>query len=657
MALTRIFEPITINKVEIPNRIVRTAHGTHLAHEVFTDEAIAYHVERAKGGCGLSVIEASGVHPSSQNTLFNKSDAVIPGFQALMKALKPYGMRMFQQLFHGGHQTPGIGGTPPWSASAIPSPAYGLVPEPMGTAEIEEITEAFAQAARRCREGGLDGVEIHGAHGYLIQQFLSPLTNVREDKYGGPLENRMRFLQEIARRIRKMVGRDYVVGVRLSASQAEGGIHEAELRQVAQALIDEDLIDYLSVSYGDYFRMDTMVSGMQAPSGYELHSSGEIARGMKVPRMVSGRFRTLEEAEQVLRDGTADMVALVRAQIADPMLVKKTREGRAEEVRPCIACNHGCIGGLIRENRLGCAVNPAVGYELTLSEDLIEKTAAPKHIIVVGGGPSGMEAARVAALSGHRVTLFEATPRLGGAINAAKKAPRYHTMGDITDWLERELYRLGVEMRLSTPVDIDAVEADKPDLLVVATGSLPRMDGIQAHDPANPAKGFDQPHVVSSHDLLLGPARDLGKTALVLDDTGHFEAAAVAAWLIGKGVAVTFVTKWGSITPYADTTMRTVPVLEQLYEGDFTLLTRYQLVEIGRGSAVVRPAQGRRTQTVPADLVVLVTPNQPLRDLYDEARARGIPVRIVGDARAPRDLQVAIREGHRAIRQLGQNFM
>jgi 2,4-dienoyl-CoA reductase-like NADH-dependent reductase (Old Yellow Enzyme family)/thioredoxin reductase len=652
VALKKIFEPIMIGKVEIPNRVVRTAHGTHLARDAFDEDSIAYHAARAKGGCGLTIIEAASVHSSSENTLFNRDDRVIPGFQALMKAVRPYGMRVFEQLFHGGHHTFGEGRRPPWSASTIPSPAVGAVPIPMGEPEIAEIVECFAQAARRCREGGLDGVEIHAAHGYLVHQFLSPLTNRRSDRYGGSLENRMRFLLEILRAVRKAVGADYVVGVRLSASQAPGSIAETELIEVRNALIAGRLIDFLDVSIGDYYRMDTMVSAMPSPTGYELPSSGQLTAGVDLPRIVSGRVRTLEDAEQILRDGAADLVSLVRAQIADPELVRKTRDGRSDEVRPCIGCNQGCIGGLIRDMRLGCAVNPAVGFERTLAEDLITKSSAPRKLLVVGGGPAGMEAARVGALLGHKVVLAEANSRLGGAVNAAKRSPAYLGVGDIVNWQEREIYRLGVEVRLGTYLEAEGVLAERADAVIVATGSMPRMDGVQFGIPAQPASGVNLPHVVSSIDLLLGPGRDLGRSALVLDDTGHFEALAAAEWLIAKGVAVTFVTRFGTITPYVETTLRTVPALERLYKGDFTLLTRHQLLEIRAGSARVRPTQSERIVEVAADTVVLVTPNEPLRSLYDELRDRQSNIVLVGDALAPRDLQVAIGEGHRATRAL-----
>ncbi len=654
MSLKTIFTPLRIGTIEVPNRIVRTAHGTDLARDVLTEDFIEYHAARARGGCGLSILEATSVHPSSLSTLANTDDRVIPGFAALMKAVRPHGMRVFQQLFHGGHNTPGGDMAPPWAPSAIPNPVSGIVPMAMGQPEIDSVVAGFAAAARRCREGGLDGVEIHAAHGYLLHEFLSPLTNRRTDTYGGALANRLRILQEVLRAVQGVAGPGFVVGVRVSASQAEGGIGEAELVSAIAALVEEKLIDFLDVSLGDYYRMDTMVSGMQAPLGYELPSSRQITAGVPVPRIVGGRVRTLEEAEQILRDGVADMVSLVRAQIADPDLIRKTREGRADEVRPCIACNQGCIGGLIRDHRLACAVNPTAGFEVTLSEDKIRRVATPRKVLVIGGGPAGMEAARVAALAGHKVTLAEASSSLGGAINVARRAPRLHTIGDITHWLEQEVYRLGVAVRLGSYLEPDDVLAEAADVVVVATGSSPRMDGEQFSTPARPARGHDLPHVISSIDLLTDNSRALGKSALVLDDTGHYEAIAAAEFLIERGLAVTYLTRHASFAPYVETTMRNIPALERLHRGDFTVLSRHYLAEIQRDTCLVRPLQAgdNRLREIPADTVVLVTPNVPERGLYDALRDRHQRIVLVGDALAPRDLQNAIRDGHRAARAI-----
>jgi len=653
MKLERVFSPIRIGAVEVPNRIVRTAHGTAMSFTDISEIVISYHEARAKGGCGLSILEAAAVHPSSAITQSLLGDKIVGGYRRLMAAIRPHGMRVFQQLWHGGNLYPAYDG-PPWAVSTEPG-YLGYVGRPMTEGEIQELIQSFARAAANCREGGLDGVEIHAGHGYLFQQFLSPIYNNRTDRYGGPIENRMRFLQETLRAVRAATGVDFPVGIRVSASEAPGGITEAEVNEVTIALQKEGLIDFLDASKGDYYRMATFYGAMEAPAGYELPSSTQLTEVATVPRIVTGRFRTLEEAEQVLREGKADLVSLVRAQIADPDLVRKTREGRADQVRPCIACNQGCVGGYIRNHRVGCTVNPVVGMEQAHSEDQIVKTARPKRILIVGGGPAGMEAARVAALAGHHVTLAEATAHLGGAIEIAKRAPRLQGLGDITYWLEQEIYRLGVEVQLGKYMDADDIRKYSADALVIATGSRPRMDGFQIANPGQPARGCDLPHVQSSVDLITDPARTVGRHALVLDTVGHFEGLGAAELLLERGASVTYVTHHISMSPYVESTLRVGPILERLYaRGGLEILLRHHLVEIQRDHCTVRPLQAPAHQgrLVPADTVVLVTQNEPLRALFDELRSESPHAALVGDALSPRDLQLAIADGHFAARAI-----
>jgi 2,4-dienoyl-CoA reductase-like NADH-dependent reductase (Old Yellow Enzyme family) len=648
MALEMVFSPIRLGSVEVPNRVVRTAHGTGMSDPYASDRFIAYHAARAEGGCGLSILGAASVHPSSLIDQVVFDDACIPGFQQLAAAVRPFGMKVFQQLWHGGNLYPGVDG-PPLAVSTIPGYG-GIVGRPMTTGEVEALIQAFADAAVRCQKGGLDGVELHAAHGYVFQQFLTPVLNNRTDRYGGSLENRARVLVDALRATREATGPDFCVGVRLGASESPGGVTEEEEREVLKLLQDQGLVDFVNASKGDYYQMDTMVGAMHNPTGYELSSASQITAARKVPAIVAGRFRTLEEVEQVLREGTADLVSMVRAQIADPDLVRKTREGRGDEVRPCIACNQGCIGGAIRTGVIGCTVNPAVGFEATLSEQLIRPASAPKQVLVVGGGPGGLEAARICAIEGHRVILAEATPKLGGAVNFAKRAPKLAGVGDITYWLEQEIYRLGVEVRLGTYMESADVRGCNPDAVIVATGSMPRMDGHQIADPGEPARGVEQPHVISSIDLFSTP-RELGHTALVLDTVGHYESLAVVEQLLTEGLSVTLLTNHVGMTPYVQSTWRDVAALRRFYQlGEFEVLVRHHLVEIRPGQCIVRPLQaGRnRNRTVPADTVVLVTQNEPSRSLYDELRDEFASIFLVGDALSPRDVQHAIAEGHRA---------
>ncbi len=655
MRLSKVFEPIRIRNVEVPNRVVRTAHGTGLSSPrelLGGEDFIAYHAARARGGVGLTILEAMAVHPSS-GALTASEDRVVERYRALMQEVRPHGMRVFQQLFHQGHIGPAADGGVSWSVSTVPS-VYGNVSMPMRVEQIEEITDAFAAAAVRCREGGLDGVELHASHGYLPAQFLSPLYNDRTDVYGGSLENRMRITEEILRAMRFAVGDDFVVGVRLAASEMPGSVSEDELCLVIQKLQRHGLIDYLTTSKGDHYKPVTIRAGMESAAGYELPSTGQLTAAASVPCIVTGRFQTLEQAERVLLEGVADMVSMVRALIADPDIVRKTREGRAHEVRPCIACNQGCAGGLARSGRMVCAVNAAAGFERTLSEDFLTPVEHPRRVLVLGGGPAGLEAARVAALRGHQVRLVEAGAALGGALNAARRSPRFALIGEMADWLTDAVRRAEIEVALDTRLSAADIVNNGAESVIVATGSRPRLDGFQPARPFEPARGAQQPHVLSSVQLLTQPLPDGASTALVLDTVGHFEAITVAEYLVGKGLAVTFLTSLPTFSgPYVQTTSRDVPALEFLYSGEFTLLVRHHLVEIGSSTCVVRPLQGQRTEEVPADIVVLVTQNEPNRELHDELVAAGHrDVLLVGDAASPRDLQEAIAESHRVARSI-----
>jgi 2,4-dienoyl-CoA reductase-like NADH-dependent reductase (Old Yellow Enzyme family) len=653
MALTRVFEPLNIGGVTIPNRIARSAHGTFFASGQITQRLADYHAARAKGGVGLTILEASSVHPSSAFSLMSYDRSVIDGYKLLVSACQPHGMRLFQQLWHAGHCFVNTMGGAPWGVSSIPSPTNAIMPFAMTIEQIEELKRAYVQSAIWCREGGIDGVEIHAAHGYLIHQFLSPVTNVREDEYGGSLENRMRFLLEVLRDVRKAVGSDYPVGVRIGASGAADRLNEETLGRIIGACEQERLIDFVDITHGDYYKYNNIIGGMDRPMGYELASSGQIAAATSLPTIVIGRIRTLDEAEQILRDGVADMVAMTRAHIADPDIIRKTRAGHPEQVRPCIACDQGCLGPVIRGYPLGCAISPAAGMEATLSEDLIETAALPRKVVIVGGGPGGMEAARVAALRGHRVVLIEAQPKLGGAIEVAKKAPHLHTLGDITNWLEAEVRRLGVDVRENTYADSADILAEAPDAVIIATGSLARLDGRQSQAPHRVIEGHDLPHVVSASDVLTSTQRHFGARAVVFDDTGHFDALAVSEYLIDQGTDVTFISAFRSIGQFVEYETRVDPAVARMRaKGSFHLLMQYQIDEIFVGHCTVRPIHTDKPETLAADTLVFITANQPMRDLYDKLHASLPVVVIVGDAQAPRNLQAAISEGHMAARAI-----
>jgi 2,4-dienoyl-CoA reductase-like NADH-dependent reductase (Old Yellow Enzyme family)/thioredoxin reductase len=658
VSLESIFRPITINRLVVKNRIARASHGTSYGRGTVSEDLVAYHEARAKSGVGLNILEATVVHRSTSNhTVDAVDDTVIPGFEALARSSDRFGMRTFVQLWHGGHRWAPASGQAPLSASNVPCP-LGLVNTPfaMTLDQIEEITEAYADAAARVQQGGLHGVEVHFGHGYLIHQFLCPLTNRREDEYGGDLDGRMRFGRGVLQAVRDRVGADFPVGVRLSDYNVPGGLTPEEAGEVIARLCAEKRVDYVSGSMGSPYSIASMLGAMDQPAGYMLSSAEPIVARADVPTMIAGRYRTLEEGAQAIREGLADMVSFVRPMIADPDLVAKTARGEVERVRPCIACNQGCIGGIrTAQQRMACTVNPAVGYERTLSEDLITPVTTPRTVVVVGGGPAGMEAARLAALHGHKVVLMEAQPTLGGTINIARRAPKLAAIGDITFWQEQELRHLGVDIRLSTFAEADEVLAETPDVVIVATGSLPRMDGLQAARPEAPVPGFERPHVVSSHEVMLSPSERFGRSAVVFDDVGHYEAIAAAEQLIVHGLKVTFVARHSSFAPQIEVIVRTGPALRRLRQGDFTLVVGGRLVEIGERACTLGYLDGEQTWEVPADSVVFVSNNEAQTDLYralggGTRAVRPYELHLIGDANAPRDLLMAIREGHMAGR-------
>ena len=656
MALKKVLTPIQIGTLEIPNRVARTAHATGfgLPSATMSDELIEYHVERAKGGVGLTILESLMMHPSSPGTLMYGAPGLIEGYRKLVERVRPYGMKLFQQLNHTGNIYPPMDGSPPWSSTDAPGPYAGVRATPMTVANIRELIDNCANGAKDAQDAGIDGIEVHCAHGYLLNSFLSPLHNTRTDDYGGSFENRLRIIREILEAIRAVTGVDFPLGVRLSSEILPGGMGPDEVAKVANALIDLKLIDYLNLSIGTEYATHRIVGGMHEPTGYELEYDIPVKESVSVPVLVTGRFRTLEEADAVIRNGHADIVAMTRAHIADPAIVRKTMEDREAEIRPCLGCNHGCIAGLISVARVGCTVNPAVGAELTLSEDLIEKGDKSLRVLVVGGGPAGMEAARVAALGGHDVILAEASSVLGGNVNIAKRAPRRIGIGDITDWLEREIFRLGVDVRLATYVDGSDIAEFAPDVVIVATGSLPDLDGELYLNPGEPVNGIDLPHVISSHDLLLDQTnRDWGASALVFDDNGHYEALAAAEFLIEQGVSVTFVTGHASVAPKLEASLAVHPALERMAEkGQLRVITRAKIVAINQGESEVRHRYGGDGMSISANTVVFVPNNRSNNPLTEELEGFEGRVIVVGDALSPRYLQTAIREGHLAARNL-----
>jgi NADPH-dependent 2,4-dienoyl-CoA reductase/sulfur reductase-like enzyme len=522
----------------------------------------------------------------------------------------------------------------------------------MSKAMIDATVAAFAAAARRGRDGGLDGVELHGAHGYLICQFLSPATNQREDEYGGSLENRARFAKEIIAAIRDECGADFPVGIRISGTEhIEGGIDTVEAGRIAQHL--EPLIDFLDVSQSSYWRFHKFLSTLDDPLGYEIPASEQVTRLVHVPTIVTGRIMTLDHAQHLVESGVADMVSMVRAMIADPLLVAKARDGRESEIRPCIGTSMGCVAQLMTTGRLQCVVNVAAGKETTMAFETPAPAAVKKKVLVVGGGPAGLEAARTAALRGHEVHLYEMTGHLGGQVRMAASAPHRADLEAITRWLADELTRLDVYVHLRTPVDPDLIIDAKPDEVIIATGSTPRR-GFQLATPSIPVPGGTLPHVATSWDVLgFGGRATIGQQAVIYDDTGTFEAVGVADALLAAGARVTIVAReeqLGAHIPYPPATV--AASRERLFAEGVEFVPAMSLAEITPTEVVAKGRGNDVSRRFPADTVVIVTYHEPNDELAAHLTGHGFGVHVVGNAGGTDTIQAAIHSAAGIARTL-----
>jgi 2,4-dienoyl-CoA reductase-like NADH-dependent reductase (Old Yellow Enzyme family) len=647
-----ILSPIRLGNIEVPNRVVRASHLTQYTRQgEVTDKFVAYHEARARGGVGLSILESATVdRAASPAPLDGSTDRVIEGWGRVAEAVHRHGMRVFAQLFHGGNQFDPLDGSAPWSASTIPGWTLGVPAQPMTPGMIEHVVGAFVAAAGRAEAAGLDGVELHGAHGYLIAQFLSPLTNRRSDGYGGPIEHRVRFALEILQAVRSEVSSGFPVGIRLSGNERlHGGLDNDECIAIARIIANSGLVDFIDLSAGVYQSMNKMVGPMNEPRGYELPDSIAVARAITTPCIVTGRILTLDEADDIVARGDAAMVSMVRATIADPNLVRRAVAGLTP--RPCIGCLHGCFGGLfVRE--LGCTVNATVGRESALDDDDLGTTGVRRRVLVVGGGPAGLEAARVAATRGHDVVLYERADRLGGQLGLARLTPDRGDIGLIADWMIAEVERLGVDVRLGQTVSAESLAAvGHVDVAIVATGPSPRAP-LQLGRPTLSLAATASTPVISSWELLSGNGSVPAGPVVLLDDVGHMEAMSVAQHLVEPGRHVTVVTRFSEMASQIQPAWATWSGKEHLARAGMTLHARSVISAIGEGTVTVSSLDGGADVELSAGAVVHVTFHEPNLGLTEALSTIAPEVHVIGEARTQRFLTVSIRDGYEAGRSL-----
>jgi mycofactocin system FadH/OYE family oxidoreductase 2 len=640
-----LFEPIKIKNVLIPNRIASMPHSTRFAADgLVTERMIAYQKERAKGGVGLIVTEAQSIHPSSQPRLgmiLNWNDRVIPGLKRLGDAVHEHGTKIFGQLIHQGRQmTSSITNRPILAPSPIPCPLRREVPKEMELEDIQEIAYSFGQGARRLKEAHFDGAELQGAHGYLLQQFMSPFSNKRNDQYGGSLENRLRFVFEVIGEVRKNVGGDFVVGIRVSGDEfVPGGLTIEDMKEISQRLEATGQIDYISVSLGNYVVGYLTTPPWYIPPGSFVYLAANIKEVVDLPVICVNRINDPILAEKILEDHQADLVGMCRALIADPELPLKAREGRVDEIRNCIGCRQGCSGvATATTPYLACTINPVVGQEVEISS--LEPASVKKKILVIGGGPGGLEISRIAAKRGHKVILCEKEKELGGQVALLAKDPIRQEIGGVIRFQTIQLEKLGVETRMGVSVTPEMVTEWNPDVVVLATGSEPDIPSIP---------GANKDTVVNIWEVLK-QQREIGQRVLIIaGGEGHQPPVSVAEFLADQGKKVEVVSTLSVVG--ADIETNTFKLLYQrLLEKGVILSPMTGVKEILPGEVVVYNVYTKTERRIPVDTVVIASGNHSVTNLYVALKGKVKELYRVGDCLAPRKINNAIYEGY----QLGR---
>ncbi len=653
-----VFRPLTLRHLTLRNRIVFGAHTTNMAELGRPGrQHLAYYRERALGGAAMIVVEPVPVHPTAVLTRGNflaGDDAVIPGFRAITDACHDEGAAMIQQLYHvGQHGDFDNSFRPSWSPSGLPSFHDAEGSHAASDAEIEEVIDGFVDAATRARRAGFDGVEIFAAYHAFVDQFWSPWSNRRNDRWGGSFERRMRCSATILERIRGAVGEDFVIGLAVSDDPSADVLPSRdELCEIVAWHDERELMDYVTCGTGSYVDFADIIPTHQSAANLGVDTAAALCKVVRHARVqAESHVRTAANAEAALASGAADLVSIVRGQIADPHLVAKAQAGRPQDVRTCISCNQMCWGRRSRDYWISCLVNPSVGREDEWGGDRFTAAADPARVLVVGGGPGGLEAARIAAERGHEVTLVEATDRLGGAFRLAGQQPQRSQILDLLAWYERQLEQLGVDVRLATRFDVDAVAGISADHVVVATGSRPAGTGFQRRlAGVDVLPGVDASNVFPVEDVLDGRA-DVGRRVVVLDDVGDWRGGGTALHLAEHGHDVVIVTGHPMVGATIQRTAGDGRLRARLAARGVLWHTEAAVTAWSGDAAHVRLLGGRTTK-IEADSLVLATTNRPDDALAHGLAARGIGHRVVGDAVAARLAVHAIYEARALARAI-----
>jgi len=633
-----LFEPLALREMRLSNRVVMPPMVTNYASEegAVTKRLVDYYEARARGGAGLIIVEMTSPHPAGKGfpcMLGVYNDKFIPGLKELSRSIQSFGACAALQIGHAGRQTSSsITGHRVLAPSPIPSKGTMEIPEELSLEEIQEITESFGQAALRARRAGFDAIELHGTHGYLLNGFLSPYTNKRRDLYGGSFENRLRFPLEVIREVRGKVGEDFPIIFRLCGNEyieGDEGITPDLAKQIAPRLIEAG-IDGVHVTGGIGETRDHLVQPLYYREQYHVYLAEAIKQAIgDAPVITAGSIRDPDSAEKILQEGKADLIAMGRALLADPLFPKKAKTGRSGQIRRCIRCNE-CVSHLRSGYRILCTVNYDLGRE---ADSQVYPAEKQKKILVVGSGPGGMEAARVLSLRGHDVTLCEKDGFLGGLIHLAAAPPWKKDLLDLVHWLEDQLEKSGVKTHLNTEVDRDFIERIAPDVLVMATGAVPHRPRIPGAESA-----------MTAMDVLRGGA--VGETVLVCG--GGLIGCETAWYLAEQERKVTIVEMLPDIVPDVEIAARSV-ILKQLRRYDVRVITKVKMEKVLPGQGAFGIDRNWNQVEIKADTVVLATGLVPNRALYDQVKESRETV-LLGDAKKPRRIIDAMHEANHLAR-------
>lgn len=637
-----VFSPVSLGSVVLRNRVFVSAHTTNFGQDFLpTDRHVAYHRERARGGAGLIICEPLRVHGTSLGRAggLSAAPAALKGLQQIVSAVREHGAAIFTQITHAGRHSENVfQRTAAWGPSAVRYQLTGPTPHAMSQSDMAEVRLAYVNAARLALAAGFQGIEIHFGHGHLLHQFISPQANTRGDSYGGTFNNRMRFPLEVLDAVLGEVGPEAVVGVRLSADElVPGGQSLEEGRAMAELLARTRPVGYLSVSVASYTVPSIGHHVADMSEGHAPYLAQQLAVAESAgdtPVLVACRFTDLADAERALETGRIAAVAMTRAHIADPHLIRKAAEGRENEIRPCVSCNF-CIGEIAGHRPITCMMNPTAGRESVWPLD-IPQAGRRRSVLVVGGGPAGLEAARVAAERGHSVQLWERHPELGGQVRVGRRAAGRGELDRLRQYEERQLQRLGVQVRTGVNVTAEAMQASHPDAVVIATGSSPTAPTVAGWGDA------------LTVDQVLGGRSWEGRTVVIVDEEGAWPAASAAETIARSGGTVHVVTAagtpfWG-ISEYSRMT-----AVERL------LLLRVQIwahatVAFGEG-AIISSTMTTTQHKIPAVTDVVLAQPPVAQDALRDCGIRA-EVHLIGDACAPRSLLDAMHEGHSVGRAL-----